>query len=107
VLPSERERWGVVVAEAAAAGLVVVVSERVGAAADLLRAGENGYSFRVGDVQALATAFRRLYDAKRAGRLSRMGEVSRSLAAPFSLDNCTKAYREAIRFAVSQQAGHR
>ena len=41
-LLSERETWGVVVNEAAACGLPLVLSDRVGAAHDLLRDGENG-----------------------------------------------------------------
>ncbi len=41
-LLSEREPWAVVVNEAAACGLPLVLSDRVGAAHDLLRDGENG-----------------------------------------------------------------
>ena len=41
-LLSERETWAVVVNEAAACGLPLVLSDRVGAAHDLLRDGENG-----------------------------------------------------------------
>ena len=42
-LLSEREPWAVVVNEAAACGLPLVLSDRVGAAHDLLRDGENGF----------------------------------------------------------------
>ncbi len=43
-LLSRHEPWGVVVnEEAAASGLPLVLSDQVGAAADLLRAGENGF----------------------------------------------------------------
>ena len=45
-LLSEREPWAVVVNEAAACGLPLVLSDRVGAAHDLLRDGENGLSCR-------------------------------------------------------------
>ncbi len=41
-LLSAHEPWGVAVNEAAASGLPLVLSDRVGAAADLLRDGENG-----------------------------------------------------------------
>ena len=58
VLPSEGEPWGLVVNEAMCAGLPIVVSSEVGCVADLLREGENGYSFATGDIDGLATALR-------------------------------------------------
>ena len=64
-LLSEREPWAVVVNEAAACGLPLVLSDRVGAAHDLLRDGENGALVRAGDVDAAATG------ASRARRRSR------------------------------------
>lgn len=43
ILPSKIEQWGLVVNEAMAAGLPVIVSSRVGAASDLVIDGENGF----------------------------------------------------------------
>ncbi len=45
VLPSKREPWGLVVNEAMAAGLPVLVSRLCGCAEDLVAHGENGYVF--------------------------------------------------------------
>ena len=45
VLPSMREPWGLVVNEAMASGLPVVVSDRCGCAEDLVRHGRNGLVF--------------------------------------------------------------
>ena len=59
-LLSERETWAVVVNEAAACGLPLVLSDRVGAAHDLLRDGENGALVPAGDVDAAARALREL-----------------------------------------------
>src|SRR5581483_6183719 len=59
-LLSTHEPWGVVVNEAAACGLPLVLSDRVGAAADLLRDGENGVLVPAGDVDAAAAALRAL-----------------------------------------------
>ncbi|HEV2295334.1 MAG TPA: glycosyltransferase family 4 protein [Tepidisphaeraceae bacterium] len=56
VLPSDFEPWGVVVSEAAAAGLALVCSDRVGAASELLRDGENGRLFRAGSSVSLQAA---------------------------------------------------
>ncbi len=45
VLPSTREPWGLVVNEAMASGLPVIVSKRCGCAEDLVASGENGFTF--------------------------------------------------------------
>ena len=45
VLPSTREPWGLVVNEAMAAGLPVIVSRRCGCAEDLVLPGANGFVF--------------------------------------------------------------
>lgn len=53
ILPSEKEPWALVVNEAAAAGLAIISSDVVGAAAELVRDGVNGRIFRSGDVNHL------------------------------------------------------
>ncbi len=54
VLPSEYEPFGVVVNEAMLCGCCAVVSDRVGARLDLVREGETGFVYPIGDVDALA-----------------------------------------------------
>lgn len=56
VLPSDYEPWALVVNEATAAGLAVVASDSVGAAAELVREGVNGRTFRRGDLPSLTDA---------------------------------------------------
>ena len=56
VLPSRWEPWGVVVAEAKAAGMKVIVSDRVNARFDL----SCDWVVRAGEVKALAEAMRRM-----------------------------------------------
>lgn len=58
VLPSEREPWGLVINEAMNAGTAVIVSDQVGAAADLVEDGVNGYVVPVGDIELLASRLR-------------------------------------------------
>jgi glycosyltransferase involved in cell wall biosynthesis len=58
LLPSEHEPWGVVVAEAAAAGMAIVASDVVGAAPELVHDHRNGYRFLAGNCQSLVTALR-------------------------------------------------
>ncbi len=56
VFPSRFEPWGVVVNEALAAGSPVIVSDQVGAAADLVVDGQNGRIVPARDPAALARA---------------------------------------------------
>jgi len=53
VLPSDFEPWALVINEAAAAGLAIISSDVVGAAAELVKDGENGKLFPVGDAGRL------------------------------------------------------
>jgi glycosyltransferase involved in cell wall biosynthesis len=62
VLPSRSEPWGMVLNEAATAGLPLVATEGVGAARELIEDGVNGFRVPVGDERALAEALRRLAD---------------------------------------------
>ena len=55
VLPSRDEHWGLVVHEAALCGQVLLVSDAVGSAPDLV-ASDNGFVFRANDARALESA---------------------------------------------------
>ncbi|MBK6978805.1 MAG: glycosyltransferase family 4 protein [Cytophagaceae bacterium] len=55
ILPSFSEPWGLVVNEAMACGMPVLVSERCGSAADLVIENENGYTFDPFDVKEMAS----------------------------------------------------
>ena len=57
---SASEQWGLVVNEAMAAGLPVIVSERCGCAPDLVREGVNGLTFDPCDVAELAGLMERV-----------------------------------------------
>ena len=82
VLPSRSEPWGMVLNEAAAAGLPLIATEGAGAAHDLVEDGVNGFRIPVGDEEALAVALRRLADDE-PFRLA-AGARSRELAARFT-----------------------
>lgn len=73
VLASDYEPWALVVNEAAAAGLALVTSDKVGAAYELLADGHNGRQFRSGDAEALAAAIREVTDP---GNIEAMRERS-------------------------------
>jgi glycosyltransferase involved in cell wall biosynthesis len=75
LLPSDHEPWGVVVVEAAAAGLAIVVSDVVGAAPELVREGQNGRRFARGDLQSLVRTLREVTAPEETDRL-RQGSKS-------------------------------
>jgi glycosyltransferase involved in cell wall biosynthesis len=60
VHPAHREAWGLVVNEAAACGLPVVVGSRVGASCELVRHEENGYLVDTNSQESLTKALLRL-----------------------------------------------
>jgi glycosyltransferase involved in cell wall biosynthesis len=91
-LLSRHEPWGVVVNEAAASGLPLVLSDRVGAAYDLLRDEDNGFLVPADDARAAAEAFRRLADPDLRRR---MGERSRELVRRWNYDESVDAFLEA------------
>jgi glycosyltransferase involved in cell wall biosynthesis len=71
VLPSSFEPWGLAVNEAMNAGKAVVVSDQVGCAPDLVIEGQNGRTFAVENVGALADALSwAITNAASAGEIS-------------------------------------
>jgi glycosyltransferase involved in cell wall biosynthesis len=80
ILPSQSETWGAVVNEAMAAETTVISSDRVGAAIELIRDGENGYVVPVGDVSGYARAMQQLIDdpelAAALGRAARQTAIA-------------------------------
>lgn len=85
VLPSLFEPWGLVVNEAMACGLPVIVSDRVGCARDLVRPGETGLVVRAGCARELASAIRELAGDEPARR--RMGQAAERLISHWTLEN--------------------
>jgi glycosyltransferase involved in cell wall biosynthesis len=96
-LLSRHEPWGVVVNEAAASALPLVLSDRVGAAYDLLRDGENGFLVPADDVAAAARAIRTL--AEDADLRRRMGKRSRELVRGWGYEPSVESFVAAVREA--------
>ena len=82
IQPSIREQWGLVVNEAMAAGLPVLVSKACGCAPDLVAEGENGYTFDPTNAETLATLLGEMSGA--ACNPAAMGEESRRRIAEWT-----------------------
>jgi glycosyltransferase involved in cell wall biosynthesis len=105
VLPSSYgETWGLVVNEAMNFDLPIVVSDRVGCAGDIVKAGENGYVFPSGDVDQLVAALRRLVESETLRR--QFGQKSGEIVADYSIEACTQQIVEACRSVRRYQAQH-
>jgi glycosyltransferase involved in cell wall biosynthesis len=103
-LLSRWEPWGVVVNEAAACGLPLVLSDQVGAAPDLLLDGENGVLVPAGDVGASAAALGRLAGdpALRAAAGARSRQIVQGWGYEPSVASFVAAVREAAGRAPSR-----
>lgn len=112
VLPSvttdrQREPWGLVVNEAMHAGLPVVATDAVGAAAGgLVEDGENGFVVPERNPDALSTALRRLVaDGELAAR---MGDRARRDVERFDYDRMADGFLGAVEHAIAaKRAGRR
>ncbi len=85
VLPSYSETWGLVVNEAMACGLPVMVSENCGCAEDLVQDGKNGFTFSPYDVEKMTEIFLKFMSNE--VDLAKMGGISKEIIKNYSLEN--------------------
>jgi len=94
VLPSVAEPWGLVVNEAMNAGKAVIVSDQVGCGPDLVRNGENGYTFPCGDIPALAAALQEVLASPVRCRL--LGQKSREIISQWGFEEDLRGLKKAL-----------
>jgi glycosyltransferase involved in cell wall biosynthesis len=102
VLPSVSDQWGLVVNEAMAAGLPVLVSSRCGCAPDLVCEGGNGFAFDPENIEALAGRLAQVAGLDQARRAA-MGRRSREMIKSFSPEAFAQGLEAAIACALTQR----
>ncbi|MBX7206353.1 MAG: glycosyltransferase family 4 protein [Bacteroidia bacterium] len=95
VMCSNSETWGLSVNEAMNFHLPVVVSEASGCSADLVKSGKNGFVFKEGDIEALASAIKKATDSKDIN--SEMGAASASIIQDYTIDVVSNNILKALK----------
>ncbi len=98
VLPSEYEPFGVVVNEAMLSGCAVIVSDQVGARLDLVRNGETGFVFPMGNLDVLAALLGELLPARE--KLHQMGVAAQQRMADWSPEQNISGVVHAVDVAL-------
>jgi len=93
------EPWGLVVNEASASGLPLIVSERCGCAPELVRDGVNGFVFDPLDVQALARHMENV--ASPAFHRAAFGAASRETVAAWGPGRFAHGLSQAVDAALA------
>jgi glycosyltransferase involved in cell wall biosynthesis len=88
------ETWGLVINEAMCFEKPIIASSMVGCVPDLIREGENGYSFPPGDVEALRSSLVKLIDSYER---EKFGKKSLEIIKSYSHEEDVKAILESIR----------
>lgn len=97
------EQWGLVINEAMASGLPVIVSRTCGAASELVQDGVNGFLVDPGSVESITTAIKTLIDMPQEAR-DRMGAASRRIIANWGPHRFASGLASAAEAALAAPA---
>ena len=98
VHPSKDEPWGLVVNEAMAAGLPVIVGGEMGCARDLVRDGENGYSLDHYDESSLANLIETILSD--TSKMKKMAKASEAIINNWSYKQCHSGLKLALQHII-------
>ena len=98
ILPSISEMWGLVVNEAMACSLPVLVSENCGCVPELCRNGENGFSFNPRSTEDIVRAMLRISSNEEL--LYAFGQASRRIVSSFTPQTWAAGLRDCVTAAL-------
>ena len=101
VHPAFKDTWGLVVNEAMAAGLPVLVSKRCGCAPDLVSEGANGYTFAPDDLSTMTDLMVRVSSGH--VDLQSMSIASRNLIKEWGLKRFVQGLIGALQVALQEE----
>lgn len=102
ILPSKKDTWGLVINEAMASGLPVLVSINCGCLNDLVVNEKNGYSFDPSDVEGIAQILLKTSN-KPEEKLIKMGDQSKEIIKLWGLDRFSNGLWQAAEDALSSK----
>ena len=104
VLPSISETWGLVVNEAMAAGLPVLVSHRCGCTPELVRSSVNGYVFDPFDIERMAQLMGNM-SSERVD-VNTMGDASKRIVALYTPETWAQTLADCIEQTLIYKQAH-
>ena len=102
---STTEQWGLVVNEAMASGLPVIISNRCGCAPELVREGVNGFAFEPTDQEELADCLSRMASLSREER-ERFSASSSEIISQFGKERFGEGLLRAAELALRLPRKH-
>lgn len=99
--PALSEQWGLVINEAAAAGLPLILSKTVGASSELLKDNVNGFSIDPHIENEIFDAMKKIHQLTNR-EIIQMGKISRQIVGEFDSEKFGKAVSQIIDYVVSK-----
>lgn len=98
ILPSYSEPWGLVVNEAMACGMPVIVSNKCGSAFDVVEEDKNGYTFDPYNVEALTNVFNKFVEEP--DKIVPFGKLSREIIKRYSPEQVAQEMYDGFKKVV-------
>ena len=102
ILPSCQEQWGLVVNEAMASGLPVIVSNRCGSAHPLVKQGKNGFHFSPDNILELRSCMEKVTKLS-PEEMNAMKQESLKIISKWGLDRFSESAMAAIDYSLKNK----
>lgn len=99
-LVSYDEPWGLVVNEALAAGLPVIVSDECGSSLDLVKNGENGFIVKAGDPDSLSVAIDKILKMENK---EKFGQKSSEIISKWTVNESRRSFEKMIKCVLKKR----